>query len=303
MENNGRMDRRRFLAALTAVPLALHGAESAEGILDTHTHFYDPTRPQGVPWPPRQEPRLYRRVLPPDYLALKQPQPVRGTVVVEASPWVEDNQWILDLAREHPFIRGLVGNLPIGTPEFAGHLRKLAENPRFCGVRIRDRKLDEAGFLPDLERLAAANLSLDLVGGREVLAFAGRISARVPRLRVVIDHLAGVRVDGQAPAEDWCASMRALATQPQVYFKVSGLVEGTGRRAGDAPAEPAYYRPVLDFLWQTFGAGRLIYGSNWPVSELYAPLATVQRIAWNYFSSRGAEAQVFWRNAQKVYLR
>jgi hypothetical protein len=59
-------------------------------------------------------------VLPKDYRALPVPQRVDGVVVVEASPWVEDNQWILDIAARDKFIVGLVGNLPLGTPEFAG---------------------------------------------------------------------------------------------------------------------------------------------------------------------------------------
>ena len=67
-------------------------------IIDTHTHFYDPTRPQGVPWPPKENQLLYRTVLPADAQALAAPVGVTGTVVVEASAWLEDNQWILDLA-------------------------------------------------------------------------------------------------------------------------------------------------------------------------------------------------------------
>jgi predicted TIM-barrel fold metal-dependent hydrolase len=91
-----------------------------------------------APW---DDGRLYRRVLPGDYRVLPTPRPVTGTVVVEASPWVEDNQGLLDLAAREPFLVGLVGNLPVGTPEFAGHLRRLAAHPRFCGLRLCDRNV------------------------------------------------------------------------------------------------------------------------------------------------------------------
>ena len=74
-------------------------------IIDTHTHFYDPYRPEGVPWPPRDDALLYRRVLPEDYKAVAVPEGVTGTVVVEASEWVEDNGWILDLAATEPLYR------------------------------------------------------------------------------------------------------------------------------------------------------------------------------------------------------
>ena len=89
--------RRQFLtnAALTSVAMASGAVSGAPAkatgpkrIIDTHTHFYDPTRIGGVPWPPKNDPILYRPVFPPHYRAEKVPQRVNGTVVVEASPLV-----------------------------------------------------------------------------------------------------------------------------------------------------------------------------------------------------------------------
>jgi L-fuconolactonase len=161
-------------SALRAAPG--ESATKADGatVIDAHTHFYDPTRPEGVPWPTREEKLLYRRVLPKDYRALAVPRPVAGTVVVEASPWVEDNQWVLDLAAKEPFIVGLVGNLPVGTKQFAGHLKRFAANKLFCGLRIRDRKLEgtlDAGPV----WLRTPDLRQQLAGARAVCA-AGRRS-------------------------------------------------------------------------------------------------------------------------------
>src|SRR5262245_38447970 len=86
-------------------------------ILDTHTHFYDTARPhppgrdRPVPWPPPSEgPVLYRPVLPAEYVKMVAPLGFKGTVVVEASEWLEDNQWLLDLAVRNPVIVGIVGN-------------------------------------------------------------------------------------------------------------------------------------------------------------------------------------------------
>lgn len=316
-------NRRRFLAATTraVAGVALTGWASALRAapgqvaagagdttrIDAHTHFFDPTRPAGVPWPPREDKLLYRRVLPKDYLALPVSQPVTGTVVVEASPWVEDNQWVLDLAAKEPFIVGLVGNLPVGTRQFAGHLKRFAANRLFRGIRIRDRRLDgtleNAAFVSDLELLADHDLSLDLVGDLEILRYADRLAEIVPALRIVTDHLAGLTVDGKAPPADWLEKMKALARRPSIYFKVSGLVEGTGRADGTAPKEVEFYRPVLDAMTKMFGSERLIYASNWPVSERFAPLATVEGVIGDYFRSHGrmAEEQVFSRTAKAAY--
>ncbi|HEV7927366.1 MAG TPA: amidohydrolase family protein [Verrucomicrobiae bacterium] len=314
--------RRQFLATATqavagvtltgwasAAPDQPAGDASSFTVIDAHTHFYDPTRPQGVPWPPRDDKLLYRPVFPKDYRAQPVPRPVTGTVVVEASPWLEDNQWVLDLAAHDAFIVGSVGNLPVGTKQFAGHLKRFAANPLFRGIRLRDRKLDGAlddpDFVSDLKLLADNDRSLDLVGGVEILPFADRLAKEVPSLRIIIDHLAGVVVDGKAPPADWVKQMGTLARRPNIYCKVSGLVEGTGRSDGSAPRDVEFYRPVLDAMRSMFGPERLIYASNWPVSERFAPLATVQGIVEDYFRSHGrtAEELVFSRSAKAAYRR
>ena len=320
---NPLRSRRHFLAAaipavggLTLLPWnsALRAASDKAAAaaasplrIDTHAHFYDPTRPEGVPWPPRDDKRLYRTVLPKNYRSLPVPRPVTGTVVVEASPWVEDNQWVLDLAEHEPFIVGLVGNLPVGTKEFAGHLKRFAANKLFRGIRLRDRKLEGALdtplFFSDLKLLVDHDLSLDLVGGREIFPFADRLAKALPKLRIIIDHLAGLVVDGKAPPADWVEAMRGLVRRPNVFCKLSGLVEGTGRSDGSAPTDVEFYRPVLDAMRGLFGFERLIYASNWPVSELFAPLGTVQGIIEEYLGGHGrkAEEQVFSRSARAAY--
>lgn len=90
--------------------------------IDTHTHFYDPSRPQGVPWPPKGDAVLHRTVLPPEFRTLVAPFNVLGTVIVEASEWREDNQWILDLEKNETAVVGLIGHLVPGQPEFAADL-------------------------------------------------------------------------------------------------------------------------------------------------------------------------------------
>jgi len=226
---------------------------------------------------------------------------------VEASPWLEDNQWVLDLAALEPFIVGFVGNLPVGTKQFAGHLKWFAANKLFRGIRIRDRKLegtlDDPAFLSDLKLLANHDLSLDLVGGREILTYADQLAKEVPSLRIIIDHLPGLVVDGKPPSADWVKQMKTLVPRPKVYCKLSGLVSGTGRSDGSAPRDVDYYRPALEAMWDMFGPERLIYASDWPVSERFAALATIQGIVTDYFRSHGrrAQEQVLSLSAKAAY--
>jgi L-fuconolactonase len=299
------MRRSGAIAAAAIAGIRSEAAPAAETI-DCHTHFYDPGRPQGVPWPAKSDTVLYRPVYPRDYNALARPLGITGTVVIEASAWPADNDWILDLAAPEPGIRGFVGHLTPGTPAFAADISRLARNPLFRGIRVSGGDvpgLTAASQLRDLEVLAGHDLSLDVNGNVASLPAVAAVARAVPRLRIVIDHVANVAIDGKTPPAEWLGGMQAAAAQPHVFCKVSGLVEGSGRRDGKAPADVEFYRPVLDAVWERFGDERVIFGSNWPVSEVFAPLATVHRIVREYFAAHGeaASRRYFAGNSQVAY--
>ena len=272
-------------------------------IIDTHTHFYDPQRPEGVPWPPPDDALLYRRVLPEDYKAVAVPEGVTGTVVVEASEWVEDNRWILDLAEKEPFIVGFVGNLDPDSDAFERHLIELSANPLFRGIRLHRNEIATVSDLlfSKLELLEQKDLSLDLLIDVEQLHSAVHIAARLPHLRIVLNHVIHVPIDGKTPNPDWIDGLHNVAQHPNIYCKVSGLVETALERP--APPELIYYAPTLDHLWEILGVDRLIYASNWPVCEHGADYATVLRLPVEYFKAIGEDAveKVFWKNAKTAY--
>ena len=280
------LSRRTFLSHAA---LAVASFDRLPAVIDTHTHFYDIGRPQGVPWPPKSEPVLYRTHLPPEFQTLTAPHNVVGTVIVEASPWVEDNQWILDLAGENPFIVGFIGNLEAGKPEFAVNLRRFARNPIFRGLRLNGRALagglGQRPFEDDLRRMADARLTLDVVGNASMLPDVRRVAALAPGLRIVIDHLPFEEWDGRPEAMR--EGLAPFAQLSNVFIKVSNVVR---RREGRVIEDPAFYRPGLDVLWQLFGANRLVFGSNWPVSNRIAPYAALYGIVASYFQSKGARA-------------
>jgi L-fuconolactonase len=307
------LNRRQFLGVNAAAAASLlSGCVSPppagpSPMIDTHTHFYDPTRVGGVPWPPREDPVLYRPVYPAEFNRLASPWGVTGTVVVEASPWVEDNQWILELAEREKSIVGFVGQLTPGRPEFAAQLKRFAANPIYRGIRVgawdRSALSGQSDLVRDLGKLADRDLALDVLINTDRLPDTARLAAALPRLRIVIDHCVNVRVDGAAPPLAWLDGLSACAAQPNVFMKVSGLVEGTGRSDASAPSNPALYRPTLDAIWERFGEDRVLYGSNWPVSARFGSYETVFRIVDEYFTARGAQARAkyFRGNAAHVY--
>ena len=273
-------------------------------IIDTHTHFYDPARPQGVPWPGQDDDFLYRRVMPEDYKSLAVNQGVKGTVVVEASRWFEDNQWILDLAEADPFLVGFVGNIDIDSDDFESNLNHLAENPLFRGIRLGGGALGDVAdqsFISRLDQLASLDLELDLLIDSSLLLSVNTISEKIPNLRIMINHIGHVPIDGQPPDKAWVEGMEIISKRPNVYCKVSGFVELTKDKP--SASELDYYRPTMDVLWNLFGINCLVYGSNWPVSERYASYQNVQQLAFRYFETKGSTAieKVFWGNSKEFY--
>ena len=249
---------------LLALAVALSGCCAAapaepQQIIDTHIHLYDTSRPAGVPWPRQNEPILYKPHMPADYAKVTQANGVTGTVIVEASGWVDDNQWLLDLVKDDPHYLGIVGSLVPGTPDFKEHLNRFAKDKRYRGIRARvgeNSPLAADAAIADLKLLADKGLTLDVIMSRTSLAEVDVIAKEVPNLKIVINHLAGVRVDGKTPDPSWVNAVKVCAKHPNVYCKISGLDQQDGNRPASTKLE--FYTPVHDVLYEAFGDDRLV---------------------------------------------
>jgi predicted TIM-barrel fold metal-dependent hydrolase len=94
--------------------------------------------------------------------------------------------------------------------------------------------------------------------------------------------------------------LRELGKRPQIYVKVSEVL----RRVGDqVPDDLNFYRARLDEIWETFGRDRMIYASNWPVSDLKGPYPQVLKVVREYFTGKGKAAaeKFFWKNSVAAY--
>ncbi|MEO6739278.1 MAG: amidohydrolase family protein, partial [Chthoniobacteraceae bacterium] len=102
------------------------------------------------------------------------------------------------------------------------------------------------------------------------------------------------------------AGMATLGKRKNVFCKVSALMEQTRESAmrwGNAPRDTAFYAPVLDHCWESFGENRLVYGSNWPVCEKGGTYAEQFRIVSEYFTAKGRDAaeKYFRKNSREAY--
>jgi predicted TIM-barrel fold metal-dependent hydrolase len=288
----------------TAGTAALYAeAASSTPIIDTHIHLYDPTRPQGVPWPDRNDAILYKPTLPDRFRSVTKGLGIAGVIEVECSPWLEDNQWVLDIAANDPIIVGTVGHLYPGKPDFRKHLERFRRNPLFRGIRYDFRgQLSTPEVVSDLKALADAGLELDSPQPDPVLmADVVRLTDKIPSLRVVLDHLPNVELPTDSQARSaYEANLRELGPRPQVYAKVSEVLQRFGGQVRD---DLNLYKPRLDEFWEIFGGDRLIFASNWPVSDLKGPYPQLLKVVRQYFAGKGkvAEEEFFWKNSLAAY--
>ena len=320
------MDRRIFMQAAAAAVGA--GATEAQAqskpvkspvpIIDTHVHLYDPTRPQGIPWPNKEQPAsIYRRFLPGDYAKIAEPHGVVGAIETECSGWVEDNYWVMDVSKNEPIMLGEVGDLELGHPDYREHLERLHRNPLYVGIRVsnlwgRDvvEMLKKPQCWADLKALADAGLAMDFGGGPLQVRQLLQITDRIPNLRVVINHLPGARVpDDAAERATWQKQTQELAKRPHIYVKFSEIfqrVDERGRRVqagGRIPKDLAFYKPRLDEIYETFGPDRLMFASDWTNSEPMSTFGELVALDLEYFTPKGREVmeKVFWKNSLAAY--
>jgi len=321
---NNDLSRREFLKASLArasFPAVLGSTFTATAasmrptavdeipVIDAHIHLFDPSRPQGIPWPARTQTALYRPALPPRYRRLVTPLGVRGAIAVECSNWPEDNQWVLDVAETDPIMVGTIGNLEPGKPEFPERLAQLHRNPLFRGIRYGNlwgRDLGAAltgpAFVAHLKLLAEMDLVLDTANPTvRLLADVVRMTDLVPRLRVVIDHLPGMPLPVETEAKaSLASSLKEIGERPQIYVKLSQVLRSVN---GPASREIDAHRDRLDRIADVFGPDRVIFGSDWPNSDSDATYEEVLAIVRAYFQSKSLESaeKYFWRNSVAAY--
>jgi predicted TIM-barrel fold metal-dependent hydrolase len=306
------MNRRTFLGVAAGLTLADAGAQTPSSIpvIDTHIHLFDTGRPGGVPWPSQNNPAhkvMYMPSLPSRYRRVVDGLGIVGAIEIECSPLLEDNQWVLDVAKDDTLMVGTIGHLTPGTPEFRPSLERFHKNPLFRGIRYglggrAGQEVDKPEFIADLKALADADLVMDTANPSvSLLEGVVRVSDRVPNLRLVIDHLPQMlRPTESAAQASYDASMKAIRGRPQIYVKVSEVL----RRVDDKiPTDLAFYRPRIDEVLDVFGIDRVLYGSDWPNGDQWLPVPVGFKIVHEYFMAKGQAAaeKYFWRNSTKAY--
>jgi L-fuconolactonase len=285
-------------------------AESPIPIIDTHLHLYDPTRPQGVPYPKVPNPP---QALPSQYQEDVTPLGIVGGIKVEASPWVEDNLWVLEVIKDAPIIVGMIGNLNPTNREFREYLDRYHRNKLFLGVRYGNvwegdnlvAAIDNPDFIANMKAVAQTGLTLEVANPRfDLIEATLRLTDRVPELRVVLGHLQALPLP-TAPdlLKSYSANLRELRAR-KAYAKVSGLPRPA---SGQWPPDSATYRPMLDFIWDIFGEDYIVFAAGW--SRVPQQPSPIERMKTNlnifhaYLRTKGRPAaeKFFWKNSVPAF--
>ncbi|NID13926.1 amidohydrolase family protein [Luteibacter yeojuensis] len=268
-------------------------------IVDAHRHYWDPARLK-YDWLAAAPHALRRAFLPEDLVGAPDP-----CILVQAAPDERETRFLFELARRYPGVLGVVGWVDMQALDVASRLDWLVADGGglLCGIRPMVQDIPDTQWLasPSLdiafEHIRDRGLVFDaLVDERHLRALSERL-ARHPGLHTVIDHAAKPDIAGGSFAE-WATSIARLAQMPDVYCKLSGLLTLTGNGA-----EASTLEPYVAHLFETFGANRLIWGSDWPVLTTHASYGAWKTCARDLVlrHAPAAEAAVFGGNACSVY--
>lgn len=275
-------------------------------IVDAHQHFWSAPLDR-YPWMTEEVAPIRRPFGPQDLAPLLKANRVDRTVVVQARMDLDETHELLDLAAASSFVAGVVGWVDLTDPDVSTTLRDLKSDQSGSKlVGIRHQVHDEADpnwlLRPDVQRgLAAvgdAGLAYDLlVKTRELPAAVGAVR-QLPQVRFVIDHLAKPPIRG-GDINAWERGMRALADQPNVQCKLSGMVT----EADWATWRPAELRPFVQHVLEWFGPERCLFGSDWPVCLLAASYDQVIDALSVSLEGLGSEemARIMGENARRLY--
>jgi L-fuconolactonase len=270
--------------------------------IDSHQHFwkYNETTHS---WITDAMSTLRNDFLPEDLEPILRKNNMQGCIAVEAHQSETETAFLLNCAKEHPFIKGVVGWVDLRSDRLEERLAYFSKNPLLKGVRHLAQAEGEgflvgADFMNGISKLKQVNLTYDILIFPHQLKEAIELVSRFPDQAFVLDHLAKPYIKSKN-IEAWQKDIESLAQNSNIQCKISGMVTEADWTLWTAED----FAPYLDVVFNCFGAERIMFGSDWPVCKLAAQYEEVLRIVEHYISSFSKEEQqrIMGGNAIKFY--
>jgi len=271
--------------------------------IDSHQHFWR-YEPMDYPWINDGMTVLKRDFLPGDLVPLMRSAGFQGSVAVQARQSIEETEFLLELADQHEFIRGVVGWVDLRSDKIHSQLSKYSAHSKFRGVRhvVQDEPDDQFMVRPDFKHGIATLKDFDL--RYDLLVFPRQLPAAVtlvetfPSQAFVLDHMAKPNIRG-GEIEPWKTLVERLAKSQNVSCKLSGMV--TEATLGNWQA--GEFHRYLDIVIAAFGLDRVMIGSDWPVCTLSGGYQSVLNIVIDYIKqfSNQEQTAILGGNCSRFY--
>lgn len=270
--------------------------------VDAHQHYWHPARGD-YDWMPMDNAVLARAYGPSDLAPMLARHGIDQTVLVQAAASVHETEYMLGIADATESVGGVVGWVDFEKPSDLRHLQRLAQHPKFCGVRPMIQDIEDVNWMLREEvqwgfrAIVDLDLTFDALGFPRHLKNFLVILKRYPQMRVVIDHCMKPQIRDRA-FDDWAPGMTRLARETGAYVKFSGIVtESTDGWTVDD------LKPYADHVLTEFGPARVMWGSDWPVCQLQASYDRWREVAGVLTDhlSGPEKARVFGGTAAEFY--
>jgi L-fuconolactonase len=270
--------------------------------LDSHQHFwhFDPIRDS---WIDDSMKAIQKDFLPKDLKQELDKKGIEGCVAVQADQSDGETQFLLRLAKENPWIKGVVGWVDLGSPDLERKLEGYLEEKKLVGFRkilqvLPPTAMEDDSFLDGIGLLSKFGFTYDILIFPHHLENAFQFAKKFPKMKFVVDHLA--KPDIRSGEFDyWSKGIQKMSTLPNVFCKVSGMVT----EADWKKWKNDDFRPYLNHITECFGTERLMYGSDWPVCLLAGSYARVYDLAFDFYKdfSSHEKGKIFGNNACSFY--
>jgi L-fuconolactonase len=271
-------------------------------VIDAHHHLWRYSAIE-YQWIDDRMAALRRDFLPADFIDELNGAGISGAVTVQARQTLEETHWLLELAAKHKEILGVVGWVPIASPNVENSMSALSTSPKLVGVRHIVQAepqgfLDSEDFNRGIRTLRGTGLIYDLLIVEHQLGEAIRFVDRHPQQVFVLDHIAKPKI-AAGELEPWRTQIHELSKRSNVCCKVSGMVTEDSWSHWSIES----LHPYLDTVVNAFGADRLLAGSDWPVCLVATSYANWWQVLRDYFApfSTDERANIFGATAARTY--
>jgi len=271
--------------------------------IDSHHHFwnYDPV---AYDWIGAHMARLRNDFTPTELFAETQKAGIDGVVSVQASQTLEETDFLNNYAKQHDFIKGVVGWVPFADSDVEKHIERFAVESKIIGMRhvVQDEPDDAfilgAAFNEGISRLKNHGLIYDILIYERQLGPTIEFVDQHPDQVFVLDHIAKPRI-GDGLMSPWKEQMFELAKRENVYCKLSGVAT----EADWSKWTEDQLLPYLEIALEAFGPSRMMFGSDWPVALLAIEYSQWVNIVDKFASalSESEQALLWGEVAVKAY--